>query len=505
MSGLRLGPTRRWVRLLGALAVVVVLVGSCESAAVSPSAIVPSGSSAAGSGSLPASPTVSAPPSATPSSGPTHTPAVSPTGTPAAPPTAPLADRWRSAGRLHWARHDPIAVVLGDGRVLVFGDEGGKYEPAPAYSRFAELWDPASNRWTRTDPLPSPRGAAAAVTLHDGRALVIGGLNDRWESYSSTYLFNPRNERWVKSGLLDTARTNPAAAVLADGRVLVAGGTYWSGYRSGQDEVSATLAGYRLVDSGPNADGRALATAELYDPATGTWSRTGSMRYARWSATAAMLGDGRVLVLGGYEPPEMYDPATGRFSVIDTPTFSAASVRALGAPMPVAGTHIDPGIPDQVMALADGSALALYVSSGYSAGEGYVMLRQPFRFGPADERWHPIGPPFAALEEDEGPVAMTWGRDYPVEIAVALRDGRVLVAGGARDQRGGYRLGTREAAILDPDAGTWSALPGMPGARMDAETVALDDGSALVIGGYSDGGDGWPVALAGVFRFVPGR
>jgi hypothetical protein len=79
------------------------------------------------------------------------------------------------------------------------------------------------------------------------------------------------------------------------------------------------------MTGGWDANGDALATAELYDPKTGTFSQTGSMATPRQNAFATLLSDGRVLIIGGWNcspssacrhlsSAELYDPKTGTFS-----------------------------------------------------------------------------------------------------------------------------------------------------------------------------------------------
>jgi hypothetical protein len=75
----------------------------------------------------------------------------------------------------------------------------------------------------------------------------------------------------------------------------------------------------------PNADnnGFALASSELYDPASGTWTVTGpSLNTARWIHAATLLQDGMVLVAGGFDTnfaplasAELYGPASGSWAV----------------------------------------------------------------------------------------------------------------------------------------------------------------------------------------------
>ena len=97
--------------------------------------------------------------------------------------------------------------------------------------------DPVTQRWSEADSLPKARGQFAAVRLQDGRALIAGGTNADWYSYSSACLLDPASGRWTRTGVMGSARTSPAAAVLPDGRVLIAGGGYREARSSPQEHV----------------------------------------------------------------------------------------------------------------------------------------------------------------------------------------------------------------------------------------------------------------------------
>jgi hypothetical protein len=208
----------------------------------------------------------------------------------------PLSEIWTSTGQLTYPRSGPTATLLADGRVLVTGG----YNEATGAPNTAELIDPAALPPWPWNFAPWCFGHTA-TRLADGRVLVVGG----WESLALgllkdhfAALYNPATGTWSDAngypGTIVGIRAGHTATLLKDGRVLVAGGWGETG---------------------------TLASAELYDPATGFWSVTGVMKKDRSGHTATLLADGRVLVVGGdsstgtQDSAELYDPATGSWSL----------------------------------------------------------------------------------------------------------------------------------------------------------------------------------------------
>ena len=231
----------------------------------------------------------------------------------------PTSGKFSAAGKVAIdSTCESTATLLPDGRVLIAGGYG---DPNYSVSKLAELFDPATGKFTRTGSLHTARGDAQAVLLPDGRVLTIGGdqaAGTQSEGdLDSSEIYDPATGKFSEAAKMATPRTNFSATLLTDGKVLVAGGWYAS-------------------ESGAGA----LDSAELYDPASGKFSPTGSMtvaRFADWSLSVtnglqdmhtSLLADGRVLLVGGdeqaqgstiYQPTaEIYDPATGTFSATAT-------------------------------------------------------------------------------------------------------------------------------------------------------------------------------------------
>src|SRR6185369_7779689 len=127
---------------------------------------------------------------------------------------------------------------------------------------------------------------------------------------ASAELYDPATGVWSMTGSMNVARSGgtSTAVQLNDGRVLVTGG---------RADVTGDLFGATIASV---ASAQALNSAEIYDPASGTWSLTAPMGTARWGHIVSLLPDGRVLVAGGVDrgvttkSAELYDPATNTWT-----------------------------------------------------------------------------------------------------------------------------------------------------------------------------------------------
>jgi len=201
---------------------------------------------------------------------------------------------WSATGDLNVPRESHVATLLADGRVLVTG--GGWVAPLNT----AELYDPATGTWSPAGTMHSPRSLHTATLLPSGDVLVVGGLSTGAALLRRAELFNPAAGSWTVINDPITPRVYHTATLLYNGKVLVAGGV-------------------RIEPFDHYGDG--VDKAELYDPATGQWSATGSLAIPRVLQTATLLPNGRVLAAGGYSDyntvssAELYDPVTATWSV----------------------------------------------------------------------------------------------------------------------------------------------------------------------------------------------
>src|SRR5438552_5816845 len=286
--------------------------------------------------------------------------------------------------------------------------------------------------FTPTGNMTTGRLWHTATLLADGRVLIAGGFGIDG-GLASAELYDPDTGTFAATGNMATRREWHTATLLPDGRVLIAGG------------ASCATACVPADHS--------LASAELYDPSTGTFTATGNMITAQSGHRATWLGNGKVLIVGGFSStrspyfadPELYDPSTGMFAAAGT--YASANPGGNGYGDILATT---------TTLLADGRVLVLW---GSNPAELY---------DPGADTFSPTG---TSLE--------MFGRDGLI-TATLLMNGKVLVAGGSDAERS-----DPGAETYDPSTGTFTATGNMTPSRYLQTATLLPDGTVLIVGGIS--------------------
>lgn len=347
----------------------------------------------------------------------------------------------------------------------------------------------APGTWTATGSMTTARNLFTLTPLANGTVLAAGGgVAAVFTAFATAELYDPSTGTWTATGSMAVPRFLHDATLLTDGRVLVTGGRLaqcggavchtasaelfnpatgtWSsaGSMSSTRVVhTATLLanGKVLVTGGGNGEGCGdLSSADLYDPATNTWSATASMSAARSGHIAALLPTGKVLVALGYTcagvvtSAELYDPATGTWS-------------ATGAPLAVRAEFF--GGP-----LANGRVL---VAGGVNSSG---TLSSSELYDPATGSWSVTG-------------SLNTARMNPGGIAGTTAGTSVLLAGGQFLIAGAWPCdctapGLASAELYDPSLGTWSFTGSLNTGRYYHSIAALSGGGALAAGGVSVAG-----------------
>ncbi|HSU84086.1 MAG TPA: kelch repeat-containing protein [Thermoanaerobaculia bacterium] len=340
---------------------------------------------------------------------------------------AAAAEQWLPGPGLSIGRNYFALVPLPSGDLLA----PGGVIAVPGYTNRVDIFSITGRSFSETTAMPvSHRNQYQAVRLGNGKILIAGEQYDGVSEES--HLFTESTHSWsatVNQPALN--RFAAAMALLPNGTVLYAGG-------------------YNGGGTGPTYD-----SAELFDPATSTWSPTGAMVALRWGLILTPLvtgpNAGKILVTGGGQRIgltvearcELYDPATGTFALTGSLNQGRAfhtATRLLDGRVLVTGGH-DTGF-----------------GSNHDTAEIYDPMTGAWSFAPS--------------------MATRRAR----HTATLLPNGDVLVVGGA--QVGTLDSVTATAEIYHPATNSWRAVPAMSMARVGHAAALLPGGEVLVAGGY---------------------
>jgi len=366
-----------------------------------------------------------------------------------------------------------VAAPIGDLQTTVQAqpNEGPLTAQAPAIQGLTYLWtspdlnlagDPTGNAIAWTAPAAP---GAYHLSLNTQNALGVSATATRSITVASgAWLPRPQ------SG----ARFNHSSVVLPSGLILLAGGHLglstlastelydqatglWT--RAGnllaarEGHTATVLANGTVLVAGGSSNGVPMAACEIYDPGTGAWTATAPMLTARIAHTASLLPGGQVLVAGGEDPTltplasaELFDPATGTWAAVadmnSAHAFHTANTLVTG--------------PNAGMVLVAGG------SDGVNVGIPIAEI-----FDPGQGLW-----------------SLTANLNTPRSghSATLLADGRVMATGGQENT-----ASVSQTDVYDPIAGTWTNVRVMNTPRMNHTATLLADGTVLVTGGLSWG------------------
>ncbi len=224
----------------------------------------------------------------------------------------PAVEKWTKADK--WTRKTDmptrrcrLTTSVVDGKIYAIGGKRGSDGVSAV-----EVYDPVTDKWTRKADMPTARMEHAACVI-DGRIYVSGGYED-WDTYtptlSSVEVYDPATDIWTRVSDMPWAR-NAHTASAVDGKMYIIGGHSVEKMRL-YNEGELTLGEIEEI----------LSSVDVYDPATDTWTTAANFPFPRSYLTAAVV-DGKIYAIGGGRdvPHDVYS----RVDEFDPRSMSVAS------------------------------------------------------------------------------------------------------------------------------------------------------------------------------------
>ena len=383
------------------------------------------------------------------------------------------------------AHAEHTATLLPSGKVLIAGGDTGASPLGSGTTNIAELFDSVSGSFTPAASLGVARFFPTATLLPDGKVLIAGGEPGTGPT-TTAELFDPASGTFsLLSNTMNVPRYRHTATLLTNGKVLIVGGQMTSiagGTDAAElfDPASGTFTllppmtsprwthtatflpnGKVLITGGLiSSDYIVTNTAELFDPVSNTFTAVGSMSVRRDLHAATLLANGKVLIAGGFNPnsggldtAEIFDPASNTFTLL--PNLMTTKRHS----------HSSTLLPDGQVFIAGGSGSEPPTSPVIT---GSVITNTAELFDPVTGTFTPLSNTMNSYRY--------W------QTATLLPSGKVLLAAGSTIDYAGAEY-TMTAELFDPSAKTFTLLPLMNSVRFGHTATLLPSGQVLIAAG----------------------
>ncbi len=338
------------------------------------------------------------------------------------------------------------AMLLNNGQVLLVGESEVYWDNLQATLALyrADLYDPATDVFQFATTLPSD--GATATLLPSGDVLLLGGATSITYPGSdlnpigaiitaNAEIYKAATGTIQAAGSMSIARSGHTATLLPNGKILVTGGAI-------QDPLP-TNAGYSTL----------TATAELYDPTSGTSTAIGNMNVPLAGHQAILLQNGKVLILGPASA-QIYDPSANAFSPVDgSSLLNSGSIATL---------------------LLDGRVLITCGAVPDPPFYGDLAADTVYIYDPTSGQITPAGSKMNVPRSSHTATLMPNG-------TVLIAGGETLPPPGDTDPMDSGANNTTE--IFDPSTNTFTLSHAMQTPREGHTATLLSDGTVLIVGG----------------------
>ncbi|MDE0684448.1 MAG: sigma-70 family RNA polymerase sigma factor [Candidatus Poribacteria bacterium] len=300
---------------------------------------------------------------------------------------------------------------------------------------------PATLQWTRKADMPTAR-TGFATSVVNGKVFVIGGniqlKRDEFGDLSTSRveMYDPKTDTWEQKASIPTARSGVSVSVV-DGKIYAIGGT-----------KTKTI----QVPRGFSSESEELATVEMYDPVTDTWTQKADLPTPKKTMTCVVSG--KIYAIGGWLTANE-KPHLGTVEVYDPGTDTWAKAQSMNCARCSAAIDVVNG---EIYAIGG-------LSSSPIQDESDLYLSSVEVFNPKTNQWE---------EKTEMPA--------PKALHTAsVIDGKIYVIGGYFKKDGEFKkLSTIE--IYDPTTDRWTQASDMPIGKWGHKTEVID-GQIYIFGG----------------------